>query len=389
MHFFARKFARRLMGIQMKAQYKKKLSTFVAVVALTLGAGFSSVAWAQAAPFCGPMDVVFVVDDTGSMDGAISNVKLGISSIADDVVAASGGDYQMAVVSFSDAVETDEDLAPGNEVAVKLAINALFASGGLGAPEASDAALDTVVNGTSAGSDAGPCNQPFNSAGFRPGAVKIAVMLTDNLPGGCNDAFTVVDDVNAARVANDAAAAGILISAIYNEDSPSATTVGIMTNYAATTGGVFVNTPSNGDGTAAAIEEIIAACGSSANTCPLSQGYWKNHLEAWPESATSGMTIGGVFYTPWQLLTVMYTPPKKGNSYLQLGHQHIAALLNVAHGANQSVIADSLAEAESILTGVNMLSDYIRDNHITAVAGMLDDYNTRALTPDCEESENN
>jgi len=85
----------------------------LAVTVLALGVGFSSGALAQTAPFCGPMDVVFVVDDTGSMGGAIANIKAGISSIAGDVVAASGGDYQMGLVSFKDNVQTDVDLAAG------------------------------------------------------------------------------------------------------------------------------------------------------------------------------------------------------------------------------------------------------------------------------------
>jgi hypothetical protein len=370
----------------MNAQlFKNKLSACAAIATLTLGVGFSSVAQAQTAPFCGPMDVVFVVDDTGSMGGAIANVKAGIASIANDVVLASGGDYQMGLVSFKDNVQTDVDLAPGNQAAIQAGITALSASGGAGGPEASDAALDTVVNGTSAGSDAGPCNQPFNSVGFRAGAVKIAVMLTDNLPGGCNDSFTAVDVANAARVANDSAGANILISAIYNASSPSATVAGIMTNYAATTGGVYVNTPSNGDGTAAAIEGIIAACGSGANECPLSQGYWKNHLESWPDP-TGGLTMGGIHYTSWEVLMMFYTPPKQGNSYLILGHQYAAALLNVQNGADQSVIADSLAEAEAALTGVNLLTAYIKDSDLNTLAGMLEDFNTRDLTPDCEES---
>jgi len=373
----------------MNAQlFKHKLSTCVAIAALTLGAGFSSVAQAQAAPFCGPMDVVFVVDDTGSMGGAIANVKAGISSIANDVVLASGGDYQMALISFKDNVETDVDLAPGNSAAIQAGITALSATGGLFLPEASDAALDTVANGSSAGSDAGPCNQAFNSAGLRAGAVKIAVLLTDDLPGGCNDAFTATDAANATRVANDSAAGGILISAIYNADSPSLVTAGIMTNYAATTGGVYVNTPTNGDGTAAAIEDIIAACGSGADECPLSQGYWKNHLENWPDPA-GGLTIGGIHYTSWDVLMMFYTPPKKGNSYLILGHQYAAALLNVQNGADQSVISASLAEAEAALTGVNLLTAYIKDSDLNTLAGMLEDFNTRDLTPDCEESSNN
>ena len=210
-------------------------------------------------------------------------------------------------------------------------------------------------------------------------------MLTDNLPGGCNDGFTAADQANATRVANDAAAKNILISAIYNASSPDLITGGIMTNYAGTTGGVYVNTPTDGSGTATAIQEIIAACGSSTSNCPLSQGYWKNHLYNWPESAMAGLTIGGIAYSPWQLLKIFNTAPKQGNSYLILGHQHIAALLNIANGANPSVIADSLAESEAALAGVNLLSAYTKNNSLNAIAGMLEDYNTRDLTPDCEE----
>ena len=246
------------------------------------------------------------------MNGAIDNIKSGIASIATDVVDASGGDYQMGLVSFKDDVETDVDLAPGNAAAIQAGIAALTATDGFNLPEASDAALDTVVNGNSAGSDAGPCNAPFNSAGFRAGATKIAVLLTDNSPGGCNDTFTVDDENNAARVASDAAANNIRVSAIYNSDSPAPVTAGIMTNYAAETGGVYINTPGDGAGTSGAIQDIIDACGRSGRSCPLSQGYWKNHQSEWPAVFQDGYTIGGVFYTPWEILTILQHATKVG-----------------------------------------------------------------------------
>ncbi len=37
-----------------------------------------------------PMDVVFVIDDTGSMSGAISDVKSGLVSIISSIVTTSG-----------------------------------------------------------------------------------------------------------------------------------------------------------------------------------------------------------------------------------------------------------------------------------------------------------
>ncbi|MCD6488899.1 MAG: VWA domain-containing protein [Desulfurococcales archaeon] len=50
------------------------------------------------------MDVVFVVDGTGSMVDAIDNVKSGINDVIGAVNAASGGDYRIVLVTFEDVV---------------------------------------------------------------------------------------------------------------------------------------------------------------------------------------------------------------------------------------------------------------------------------------------
>jgi len=157
-----------------------------------------------------------------------------------------------------------------------------------------------------------------------------------------------------------------------------------MNTYASTTGGQWVQTPQDGTGTAAAISEIIADCGSSANECPLSQGYWKNHAESWP--VVDGLDIGGVVYNNAELLDILNTPPKRGNSYLIVGHQMIAALLNIANGSDPSVISVELDLVHAYLTGVDLLSDFDKDTGMNGVSGVLDDYNNRLLTPDCEET---
>ena len=363
----------------MKIKLNRPLSVLSALILIT-GLGISGHAAAQPAPgVCGPMDLVFVVDDTGSMFGAIDNIKTGIGTIIADADIASGGDLQLALTSFKDVPETDADL-PSAEPAVLAAVAALVAGGGAGGPEASDMALDTVVNGpATCGGD------PFSAGNWRPGAVKIAIMLTDNLPGGCDDNYTPgVDDVHADLVANQASAAGIYISAIYNADFADPTVEGIMMNYATTTGGQYVNTPFDGAGTAAAISEIIADCGSSANECPLSQGYWKNHPEAWP---VDELEIGGETYSADELMEILWTPPKKGNSNLILGHQLIAALLNIANGSDPSVVGAEIADAQAFLAGEDLPDDYQKNKDMNAVAGVLDDYNNRWLTPDCEESQ--
>jgi hypothetical protein len=203
---------------------------------------------AEAQYFCGCMDVVLVIDDTGSMGPAIDNVKAGLGDIVTAADTASGGDLQMGLVSFKDIVDVDQPLTM-TITDVETAINALFAFGGAGGPEASDEALNYVVNGASACT----VEEPFGPLGsFRGDCVKIAVMVTDNLPGGCDDIYTPgVDDVNAAAVADAAAAAGILISAVF-VGTPTATELGIMQYYAAATGGVYSEVPFDGSGTGAA-----------------------------------------------------------------------------------------------------------------------------------------
>lgn len=216
---------------------------------------------------CGPMDVAFIIDDTGSMGAAIANVKADSVSLLAQIDAASGGDDQLALVSFKDSVQVIEDLAAGNDAAVSAGIAGLVASGGNNLPEASDEALNTVINGLDA-ADRAPGQQTgdFNGT-FRAGAVKIAILVTDALPGGFDDAYTAgVDDANAHARALEAAAAGILISAIYvPTDGVDALEAAIMTDYATTTGGTFTQTNADGTGTAAAISAIIDDCGRGNN----------------------------------------------------------------------------------------------------------------------------
>ena len=78
--------------------------------------------------------------------------------------------------------------------------------------------------------------------------------------------------------------------------------------------------------------------------CTLTQGYWKNHEESW---SVSSLTIGGVDYSAEELLDLLRTPTK-GDASLILGHQLIAALLNVASGAGTPQdVADARAAADA------------------------------------------
>jgi cysteine-rich repeat protein len=220
------------------------------------------------------MDVVFIVDTTGSMGGAICNVKLAIAALIDQIACVSGDDFQLGLLTFKDHVEVLDDLAPDNRDSVEQHVRALFASGGANGPEASDEALSTAVNGLDeADRDPGQQIGDFDGT-FRPDAVKVVVLITDAPPGGFDDWFTPgVDDVNAHARAVEAAAASIKISAVFVPTSGDYMgQVAIMQDYAVTTGGLYLETAPDGAGTAAAIDQIVLSCGGSCGDAIVDPG---------------------------------------------------------------------------------------------------------------------
>ncbi len=72
--------------------------------------------------------------------------------------------------------------------------------------------------------------------------------------------------------------------------------------------------------------------------CTLTQGFWKNHPQAWP---VDSLDLGGVSYTAEALMKLLNTPPS-GDKSLILAHQLIAAKLNLLSGASEPLnIADA------------------------------------------------
>ena len=63
--------------------------------------------------------------------------------------------------------------------------------------------------------------------------------------------------------------------------------------------------------------------------CTFTQGWYKNHTTQWPTGYSPNDLFDGV--PSWIIL--YNTPPKKGNAYIQLAHQYMTALMNVANGA--------------------------------------------------------
>jgi hypothetical protein len=125
----------------------------------------------------------------------------------------------------------------------------------------------------------------------------------------------------------------------------------------------------------------------AVGTCPLTQGFWKNHPNAWP---VSSLTIGGVPYSKQTLIGILETPPSGGNAVLILGHQLIAALLNMDNGAIVPAnVATAIAQANSLIASVpGGLNGFVDASstlgqQMTALGDILDGFNSGNFTGTC------
>ncbi len=121
--------------------------------------------------------------------------------------------------------------------------------------------------------------------------------------------------------------------------------------------------------------------------CPKSQGYWKNHEEAWP---VLSLQLGNETYTQQELLDLLNTPVK-GDKSISLAYQLIAAKLNIAAGAPSGPADGPIADADAILAMYAGKLPYGIDKYdpneddIKDISKTLDYYNNGKLTKDCQE----
>lgn len=205
------------------------------------------------------MDVVFVLDETGSMREPLGGPILD-ASILNQINTASGGDYQVGLVTFKDNVRVNVDLAASTDGAILTNAAGFTPYQGWGEPESSAEALNTVINGLDAGSSRPQQIGDFNGV-WRSDAKKVIILVTDAVPGGFDDAYEVgVDDIHARLRALEAAADGIAISAI--ELDPDSTTQPIMNQYATETNGCYMQA-NNSQDVLTGMSHIINTCGCS------------------------------------------------------------------------------------------------------------------------------
>lgn len=124
---------------------------------------------------------------------------------------------------------------------------------------------------------------------------------------------------------------------------------------------------------------LVVDTGVNVN-CTYTQGYWKNHPEAWP---VDSLTLGTVTYTKSQLLMILGRPAR-GNGLIILAHQLIPTLLNIAMGADPADV-NSTIDAAQLLIGSRVVppigTGYLDPSSTSSLAQTLDDYNNGIIGP--------
>src|SRR5881396_2666667 len=100
---------------------------------------------------------------------------------------------------------------------------------------------------------------------------------------------------------------------------------------------------------------FVSSPAEAAQQCPLGQGFWKNHADAWP---VSSLVLGNPSnpnhtYNKQKLLAILDAPVGSGanaDASLILGRQLIAAKLNIANGSDPAPISSTVTHADSLLS---------------------------------------
>jgi|TARA_R100000482_G_scaffold124053_1_gene75600 hypothetical protein len=219
------------------------------------------------------MDVVFLIDYTGSMDDDMEDLKTHVATITNKVVERSGGDYRLAAVLIDQDDNQPSYWSGNNTVVANLSSSYKFIGGvdsnvylaaivplahsnksdfdtkisylnqnsnsatsmelgyGEGGPEPNDTAIDRVINHDFAGA-------------FRSGVNKMIILMTDNAPDGDgDDIFDGAEEYNKMGTLSANAVANNITIMICGSISDSGThpqsVHGIYQGYADNTGGSF------------------------------------------------------------------------------------------------------------------------------------------------------
>jgi len=125
---------------------------------------------------------------------------------------------------------------------------------------------------------------------------------------------------------------------------------------------------------------MVVTTSAHQQNCTFTQGYWKNHPNAWPGGT---IKLGTVTYTQAQLLSI-FNQPAGGNGLIILAHQLIAAKLNILNGADGSSVASTIAAADAQIGSLVVPpvgNGYLTPASVNANATTLDNFNNGLIGP--------
>ena len=128
------------------------------------------------------------------------------------------------------------------------------------------------------------------------------------------------------------------------------------------------------------IQNGTTLCTQGGGGYTYTQGYWKNHPDAWP---VQSIKLGTVTYTKAQAIAIL-KQPVKGNGLVSLSHQLIAAKLNTLNGADDSAIASAIASADAMIGGLVVPpvgNGKLPTSNTSSLIGKLDAYNNGVTGP--------
>jgi len=218
------------------------------------------------------MDVVFVVDYTNSMSGAISGVKTGLNNLVSTIDTASSGNYRLGLVLFDGRGSTSPVYASSGyyqELPASQKINVANSNGANGGNIYITCVekMNTVGNSTSFSNALNAIDQPNSDEGmqlgsstecggqatyevvandfagsFRSGVQKLIILVTDDDPENTTTWFQntltpALNNAGAQVMINSSQASDTLYSYIANNTQPAGSThYGLNFNGTWTTG---------------------------------------------------------------------------------------------------------------------------------------------------------
>jgi len=240
---------------------------------------------------CECMDLVFVLDFTGSMDTTAPIRAIIRASVAGaltlvDVIAPCTGRLAAGAIRLCDVGDI---VSPLESDLPRIIEGIGEIDPCLGPDEGNTPANEAVKEPTreefrpASGFSGEECVEPFDHSRYREGCCKDVVLVTDGPPGGCDLIFDDPEDREEAyAVASQAAANGFRVHTIYvpTGDPDSLAAIDILLNYAETTGASFTHAEEDGSGIAEAMQAVVAqlTCTGPTATDPESWGRVKGRF---------------------------------------------------------------------------------------------------------------